>query len=162
MFTIAAGILFVVPMLGFVRATADAVNYKPAKSYRSKASQIIATAHGVQSELDEQVTRNDELDARIEKQMVFFDYRDVIPILAQRILASLPNKATNTEQTELYESFSARDINAVQNINRKERKKIYFCPRRARKEFYRQSKIRKKKYLSEGKGKWNFYKRTRS
>ena len=124
-FTIAASILLVVTMLSFARAKVDAGRYKAGQTYRSKTKQIIGTAQSVQNELDEQVTRNDELGARIEKQMVYFDYRDVIPVLAQRILASLPSKDTNREQVKLYEAFSAGDINAIKKIDRQERKQLF-------------------------------------
>ena len=125
LFTIAASILFVVTLLGFARAKVEAGKYKAAKSHRAKTSQIVSTAQRVQGELDEQTTRNDELAARINKQMVYFDYRDVIPVLAQRILSALPNKDTNADQTELYAAFSAGDINAIKKIDRKERKQLF-------------------------------------
>jgi len=125
LFTIAASVLFVITMLGFARVKVDAGKYKAAETFRSKTKQILDTAQSIQNELDAQLTRNDELSARIEKQMAYFDYRDVIPVLAQRILASLPNKDNNKEQAELYEAFAAGDINTIKKINRQQRKQLF-------------------------------------
>ncbi|MBW8035857.1 MAG: type IV pilus assembly protein PilM [Planctomycetes bacterium] len=127
LFTIAASILLAVSVLSLVvaRVNAGKYNSKAAQTYRSKTKQIISIAQGVQNRQDEQLTRDDESAARMEKQMAYFDYRDVIPVLAQRILASLPNKDNNKEQVELYEAFAAGDTNAVKKIDRQQRKQIF-------------------------------------
>ncbi|MCK5173485.1 MAG: pilus assembly protein PilM, partial [Planctomycetes bacterium] len=124
-FTVAASLLFVITMLGFLRVTVDAGKYKAGETYRSATKRIIDTAVRAQSTLDEQIARSDELDAKVEKQMVYFDYRDVIPVLAQRILSSLPNEDNNKSQAELYRAFAAGDVNGVKKIDRQERKQLF-------------------------------------
>ena len=57
--------------------------------------------------------------------MDLFKYRDVIPLLYQTIIKSLPNSENNPEARELYDSFAAGNIARVKEIPRIERKQIF-------------------------------------
>lgn len=124
-FNIAACMLLVVAILGFVRATMDKVNYEKKKIQRQKISSVIRAAKNNRSLLQEQESKSIEYEEMISNAYKPFKYRDVIPKLQETILSVMPNATNTPEQKELYDAFAANDIEAVLKTPRNERKQIF-------------------------------------
>lgn len=75
--------------------------------------------------LGKERSRDAVLGGKIKKQMGYFKYRDVVPLLNQTIITCLPNAQNNPEQAELYNAFSASDVSRVVSFPRGERKQLF-------------------------------------
>lgn len=125
LFTIAACVLLVVSVLSFATARVNVSSYNSGKTFRAETNRIVNRAKDAQNILAEQIARNNDSEAKIAKQMAYFEYRDMIPMLAQRILACLPNKENNILQANLYEAFAGGDVESVMAIPRNQRKQLF-------------------------------------
>jgi len=127
-FTAAACALLLVSVLGFGRTLFDKASYGKYERARNKITGIINTSNEAKRKLAAEEGKSAGSKAIIEKAFEPFKYRDVIPLLHQTILSTLPNEENNPEQKELYRAFAAGDEDAIQmilEVPRKERKQIF-------------------------------------
>lgn len=124
-FTAAACMLLLVSLMCFARVNLDRVNYKKNNQYREHISGVISTVEQAGRRLKEQESKGRGYEAITEKAFQPFIYRNVVPLLHQTIISTLPNAENNPEQKELYEAFDNGDVETVKNISRKERKQIF-------------------------------------
>lgn len=126
-FTAAACMLLVVSLLSLARTSLDRVSYNSNENVRLRreVQKVIDSANEAKRKLQTQKSRASNSAAIIEKELVPFKYRDVIPQLHQTIISALPNEKNNLEQKELYRAFADSDVKKVMAIPRKERKQIF-------------------------------------
>jgi type IV pilus assembly protein PilM len=124
-FTAAACMLLVVSLMCFARTSLDRINYEKNSQYRQTTGRVITVAKRARSKLSEQEDRGAGYRAIIDKAFEPFDYRNVVPLLHQTIISTLPNKENNPEQKELYGAFAVGDVETVKRTPRKERKQIF-------------------------------------
>jgi type IV pilus assembly protein PilM len=124
-FTIAAGILVLVMLLGLVRAYKDIRQYDSNRSARSEAAAAISQVQQIKNEISEQEGRKQPLLDTAKKHQYLFLFRDVVPKLNETILACLPNAENTPEQAALYEAFRNGDVAGVVSVPRKERKQLF-------------------------------------
>ena len=124
-FTIAAGILVLVMLLGLVRAYRDIRQYDRNRSARSDAAAVISQVQQIKNEVSEQEARKQPLLDTVKKHQELFLFREVVPNLNETILRCLPNADNTPDQAALYEAFRNGDVAAVVGIPRKERKQIF-------------------------------------
>jgi len=127
LFTIAAGILLVVSILGLVKATLDKSQYNSDDNIRIRRAvkTVAAAGQKAQNDLKKEKARNSKLGSAIKKQMDVFKYRDVVPLLNQAILSCLPNADNNAQQGQLYKAFEAADPATVMSFPRSQRKQLF-------------------------------------
>jgi type IV pilus assembly protein PilM len=124
-FTAAAGILLLVSVLAFARAFFDSADYSNKANVRQQVKKVIEAAGRAASKLEAEKGKASASEATIKKAFGPFSYREVIPLLQQTVISTLPNEKNNPEQGELYRSFQAGDVDAVLQIPRKERKQVF-------------------------------------
>ena len=126
-FTAAACLLFLVSILSFARTFFDRVSYNSDgnKKFRREVKNVIAAENRAIERLEKQKRKEPISEAKIQKAFDLFKYRDVIPLLHQTIISTLPNEKNNPEQRELYRAFDRGDAKAVREIPRKQRKQIF-------------------------------------
>jgi len=124
-FTAAACLLLMVSLMCFARTTLDRANYKNNQRLRQEVSGIISMARQAGSKLKAQEGKGAGFRAIMQKEFELFKRRDVIPLLHQTIISTLPNEKNNPEQKGLYEAFAEGNAEVVMEIPRKERKQIF-------------------------------------
>jgi len=124
-FTAAAAAVLLVSLMCFARTALDRVNYANNNQVRQSVSNIINTAEQADSKLRAEESKGAQSEAIIAKELKYFDYRDVVPLLYQTIISVLPNEKNNPEQKELYEAFARGDVRGVKNFERQKRKQIF-------------------------------------
>jgi len=124
-FTAAACLLLMVSLMCFARTTLDRANYKNNQRLRQEVSGIISMARQAGSKLKTQEGKGAGFRAIMQKEFELFKRRDVIPLLHQTIISTLPNEKNNPEQKGLYKAFVEGDAEGVMEIPRKERKQIF-------------------------------------
>ena len=126
-FTIAASMLLLVSILSFGRASRERGKYTRGDNVRVRQaiSSALAAAESAGKSLGKERSRDAVLGGKIKKQMGYFKYRDVVPLLNQVIITCLPNAQNNPEQAELYNAFSASDVSRVVSFPRGERKQLF-------------------------------------
>ncbi len=124
-FTAAACVLLLVSVLSFARTFFDNANYRNKEDIRRGIESIINTAEQARDDLEAQRGKGADSEAIIAKGFEPFKYRDVVPLLIQSVISTLPNKKNNPEQKGLYEAFAKGDVKEVLKVPRKERKQIF-------------------------------------
>ena len=126
-FTAAACMILVVSLLSLARTNLDRINYNSSENVRLRreVQNVIDSANEANRKLQAQKGRAGGSAATIEKELVPFKYRDVVPLLHQTIISVLPNEKNNPKQKELYRAFADGDVKGVVAIPRKERKQIF-------------------------------------
>jgi type IV pilus assembly protein PilM len=124
-FIAAACLLLVVSLMCLARTGLDRINYARNSQVRREISSIVNAAQQANNELEEQKRKNQESQDMIKKRFEPFKYRQIVPLLNEIILSSLPNAKNNTEQKELYEAFAKNDVETVLRTHRKERKQLF-------------------------------------
>ena len=124
-FVVAACMLVVVSLLCFARTSLDRIGYNNNSQIRQKIRGTINAARSVNSNVETQKNRSFTSEAIIQKAYEPFKHRDVIPLLHQTIISTLPNEKNNPEQEELHKNFDENNIKAVLKIPRKKRKQIF-------------------------------------
>jgi hypothetical protein len=124
-FTAAAAMLLLVSIMCFARTALDRINYADNNQVRQSIGNVINTADQASSKLKAEESKGAQSEATIDKELKYFDYRDVVPLLYQTIISVLPNEKNNPEQRELYEAFARGDVKGVKSIERQERKQIF-------------------------------------
>jgi len=110
--TVAASIFCLVSVLGLGRAAIDSARYSGAKPDRNDIKLILSDSQRNDGDYNSQQSREEASKAEIDRYMAYFDYRDVVPDLAQTILACLPD------------DFAKGDISAIKLLPREERKQL--------------------------------------
>jgi len=124
-FTAAACMLLLASLMCFARTIYDKASYRNEYNTRQEVSSIIRAAEQASSKLKAQKNKAPASEVIIQKAFEPFKYRDVVPLLHQTIISTLPNEKNNSEQKELYKAFANGDVEAVLKIPRKERKQIF-------------------------------------
>ena len=88
---------------------------------------MLDAAQKAQNDLKAEEAKGKEYEAVVKKEFDLFKYRDMIPLLYQKLIATLPNAKSNPEQTELYRAFAAGDAGTIKAKypDRRERKQIF-------------------------------------
>jgi type IV pilus assembly protein PilM len=126
-FIAAAVMLLLVSIMCFARAALDRINYANNSQERQKVSSIISTADQASNKLRAEESKGAQSEAIIQKELKYFDYRDIVPLMYQTIISVLPNEKNNPEQKELYKAFASGDVRGILNAckERKNRKQIF-------------------------------------
>jgi len=124
-FTIAASMLLLVSILSFARATHERGKYARGSKARQAINSAIVAAQSASNSLKKERSKDAVLEGKIRKEMGYFKYRDVVPLLNQTVITCLPNAQNNAEQVELYDAFSAGDVSRVLSYPRDERKQLF-------------------------------------
>jgi len=126
-FTAAACLLLLVSLMCFARSNLDRVSYRKNNHFRVKTDGVIRRAEGARRKLTEWERKGIGFEAAIEKAFEPLNYRDVVPLLHQTIISTLPSEDPNAEprQKKLYKAFADGDVEKVLEIPRKERKQIF-------------------------------------
>jgi type IV pilus assembly protein PilM len=124
-FTAAACILLLVSVLSLARTFLDKANYSDKERTRRQIGSIISAVNQSSSKLKAEEDKGPASEVIIQKGFELYKYRDIIPLLMQTIISTLPNKKNNAEQQHLYTAFAAGDVRAILEIPRKQRKQIF-------------------------------------
>jgi len=124
-FVAAACIILVVSVLAFARAIIDRASYSSRSATRAKIQSVLESARQAESELATEQGRRSASEAVIKKELDLFKYREIIPLVYERIIEAMPNAGNNVEQSELYKAFEQGDAETVMKTPREERKQIF-------------------------------------
>jgi type IV pilus assembly protein PilM len=126
-FTTAAIILLVVSILALFRTNMDLIAYgsKEAQNKRSNTETILREAQNATENLDREQARDADYEKTIQEYMDIFKYREVVPLLHEVILKTLPNTQNNPAQAEFYSAYEKGDIEKIKQIPREQRKQIF-------------------------------------
>ncbi|MBN1788258.1 MAG: type IV pilus assembly protein PilM [Sedimentisphaerales bacterium] len=126
-FIIAAAILLVVSLLALLKTNIDlkTCSSQEYMSIESNVKSILQKAKKIKSDFSSQNTRSNESQNKIDEQFKLFEYRNIIPLLHETILKTLPNKENNPSQAELYDAYSKGDIAKIKQFPRNERKQVF-------------------------------------
>ncbi len=124
-FIAAACILLLVSLMCLLRASLDGIGYRNKSGVRADINNIIQAASQAQTRLDTEKSKAAASKAIMEKEFELFNYRDIIPLLHETIISTLPNSHNNPEQKQLYQAFDIGDVESACKIARKDRKQIF-------------------------------------
>ena len=126
-FTTAAIILLAVSILAFFRTNMDLIAYgsREAQNKRSDTETILQQVQNATDNLNKEQARDADYEKTIQEYMDIFKYREVIPLLHEAILKTLPNAQNNPIQAELYSAYEKGDIEKIKQIPREQRKQIF-------------------------------------
>jgi type IV pilus assembly protein PilM len=126
-FVLAACLILVASVLAFARTLIDRASYTSKVSQRETTKLVLDAAKKAQSDLKAEEARTGESEAIIKKEFELFKYRDIVPLLYQKLIGTLPNAKSNPEQAELYRAFAHGDAETIKEKfpDRRERKQIF-------------------------------------
>ncbi|MBW8039474.1 MAG: type IV pilus assembly protein PilM [Planctomycetes bacterium] len=124
-FTAAASLILLVSVLAFARTLFDKATYNDKAGIRDEISVILDDARQAQSKTEAERKAGSGYEAMILKEFEVFNNRDVVPLLTEILVSSLPNEENNPEQSALYSAFVSGDVETVLKTPRKERKQIF-------------------------------------
>jgi len=126
-FVLAACLVLVASVLAFARTLIDRASYTSKVSQRETAKFVLNAAKKAESDLKAEEARAGESEAVIKKEFEQFKYRDMVPLLYQKLIGTLPNTKSNPEQAELYRAFASGDVETIKEKfpDRRERKQIF-------------------------------------
>jgi type IV pilus assembly protein PilM len=124
-FTVAAGILLVVMLLGLAKAFRDRSVYQRNAPVRSAIQAALGEVREVKNSVSEQEGRQQALDEKINKEKDRFKYRQVVPQFMETLVKCLPNSDNTPSQKDLFDAFERADVQAVRSIPRPERKQLF-------------------------------------
>jgi type IV pilus assembly protein PilM len=124
-FIAAACILLAVSLLSFARTGLDKMNYEKNAQVRQKTAMALNSVDQAKSQYLNEKDLGDKAEAKINKELEPFKYRDIIPLLHQTIISALPNEKNTPEQAKLYEAFQKGDVETIMEIPRNQRKQIF-------------------------------------
>jgi type IV pilus assembly protein PilM len=126
-FIVAALILLAASILALLRTNIDLKAYTSggAENKRKETENILQMAKDTANSLNEQQARAAEYQKIIEKYTDSFNYRNIIPLLNETILKTLPNAKNNTAQAELYEAYAKGNFEKIKQIPRNQRKLVF-------------------------------------
>jgi type IV pilus assembly protein PilM len=123
--TAAACVLLVVSVLCLARTIFDKASYSNRAGIRQEVKGVIEAVGQADSKLQAEESKAAGFESAIQKQFEPFKYRDVIPLLHQTIISTLPNEKNNPEQKKLYSAFAEGDVETVLNFPRNQRKQVF-------------------------------------
>ncbi len=126
-FVLAACLVLVASVLAFARTLVDRASYASKVSQREKVKAVLNTAQKAESNLKAEEAKSSMSETIIKKELEQFTYRDLVPLLYQKLIATLPNAKSNPEQAELYRAFASGDAETIKEKypDRRERKQIF-------------------------------------
>jgi type IV pilus assembly protein PilM len=124
-FVAAACIVLIVSVLAFARAIIDRASYSSRSATRAKIQSVLESARQAQSELAAEQGRRSASEAAIKKELDLFKYREIIPLVYEKLIEAIPNAGNNVEQSGLYKAFEQGDAGTVMKTPREERKQIF-------------------------------------
>jgi type IV pilus assembly protein PilM len=126
-FVLAACLILVASVLAFAKTLVDRASYTSKISQREKVKAVLNTAQKAESDLKAEEAKSIVSEAVIKKEFEQFKYRDMVPLLYQKLIATLPNAKNNPEQAELYRAFASGDAERIKEKypDRRERKQIF-------------------------------------
>ena len=126
-FVLAACLILVASLLAFARTLIDRASYTSKVSQRETTKLVLNAANKAVSDLKAEEARAGESEAVIKKEFDLFKYRDMVPLLYQKLIGTLPNAQSNPEQAELYRAFANGDAETIKEKfpDRRERKQIF-------------------------------------
>ena len=126
-FVLAACLILVASVLAFARMLIDRASYTSKVSQREATKLVLDAAQKAESDLKAEEARTGESEAVIKKEFDLFKYRDMVPLLYQKLIGTLPNAKSNPEQAGLYRAFASGDAETIKEKfpDRRERKQIF-------------------------------------
>jgi hypothetical protein len=124
-FIAAACILLAVSLLCFARTGLDKMNFTKNAQVRQKTAMSLKSVDDAKVMFDKEQKKGTDFEAKIEKEFKPFEHREIVPLLHETIISSLPNEKNTPEQAKLYKAFHSGDVKAVIEIPRDERKQIF-------------------------------------
>jgi type IV pilus assembly protein PilM len=126
-FIVAALILLAASILALLRTNIDLKAYTSGgtENKRKDTESILQIAKDATNSLNEQQARAAEYQKIIEKYINVFKYRNVIPLLNEAILKTLPNAKNNKAQAEIYEAYAKGDFEKIKQTPRNQRKQVF-------------------------------------
>lgn len=126
-FVLAACLILVASVLAFTRTLVERASYTSKVSQREKIKAVLNAAEKAESDLKAEKAKSSASEAIIKKEFEQFKYRDMVPLLYQKLIAALPNAKNNPEQAELYRAFAGGDAETIKEKypDRRERKQIF-------------------------------------
>jgi len=126
-FILAACLILIASILAFAKTLVDRAGYAGKVSQREKVKAVLNTAQKAESDLKAEEAKSSESEAIIKKEFEQFNYRDMVPLLYQKLISTLPNTKNNPEQAELYRAFASGDAEKIKEKypDRRERKQIF-------------------------------------
>lgn len=126
-FITAAVILVIVSLLAFLKTNMELKAYSSRESekYRSDTQMILQQSKTAVSNMDNEKARGDGYEKIIQEYMDIFKNRNIVPLLHEVLLKTLPNAENNPAQAELYEAYAAGQVEKIKQIPRPERKQVF-------------------------------------
>ncbi len=126
-FVLAACLILVASVFAFAKTLVDRASYASKVSQREKVKAVLNLAEKAENDLKAEGAKSGESEAIIKKELEQFNYRDMVPLLCQKLIATLPNAKSNPEQAELYRAFAGGDAETIKEKypDRMERKQIF-------------------------------------
>jgi type IV pilus assembly protein PilM len=126
-FITAAVILVIVSLLAFLKTNMELKAYSSRESvkYRSDTQAILEQSKTAASNMDNEKARGVDYERTIQEYMDIFKNRNIIPLLHEVLLKTLPNAENNPGQAELYKAYAAGQIEKIKQIPRPERKQVF-------------------------------------
>jgi type IV pilus assembly protein PilM len=124
-FIAAACMLLAVSLLCFARTGWDKMNYDKNAQVRQKVALALSSVEKAKKQYEHEKDLGAKSEAKIEKELEPFQYREVIPRLQQTIISALPNEHNNPRQAELYKAFDSGDVKTITKIPRHQREQIF-------------------------------------
>ena len=126
-FILAACLILLASILALSKTLVDRANYTSKISQRIKIKSVLDTAQKTEADLKAEEAKGTESETIINKEFEQFKFRDMIPLIYQRLIAILPNAKNNPQQADLYKAFISGDAEAIKKEypDRRERKQIF-------------------------------------
>jgi type IV pilus assembly protein PilM len=126
-FITAAVILVIVSLLAFLKTNMELKAYSSRESekYRSDTQMILQQSKTAVSNMDNEKAKGDGYEKIIQEYMDIFKNRNIVPLLHEVLLKTLPNAENNPAQAELYEAYAAGQVEKIKQIPRPERKQVF-------------------------------------
>jgi type IV pilus assembly protein PilM len=126
-FIAAACLILVASILAFARTLIDRASYTSKTVQRDKIKSVVDAAQRAQDNLKAEEAKGKNYEAVVKKEFDLFKYRDMIPLLYQKLVGTLPNARSNPEQAELYRAFATGDVEMIKTkfSERRDRKQIF-------------------------------------
>ena len=125
LFTIAAGILVLVMLLGLVRAFRDLKQYDGYAAARSEVASVIGQVQRIQSDVSTEEGRKQPLLDTVQKHKEVFKYRQIVPQLNETVLVCLPNSDNTPDQAAFFLAFKTGDVASIVSVPRNQRKLLF-------------------------------------
>ncbi len=120
----AAVMLLIVSLMCLGRVGLDRVSYARSEQARAATKRVVAKAQSAQEVKSQFESQKAEYDAKLEKHLSPFKYREVVPDLYNLLLAALPNAENTPDQRDLFLAYDRGDAERVKSIPRPERKQL--------------------------------------